>query len=105
MLLPGRTRWRILLCAGFRDGVGTSRDRIRPTLGRTAMTQPSPQRETSRWAPWRVYLILILGANYLRQLVLPFGTVPEWADALLAVSIAAALFLAVTAVYRAGRRQ
>ncbi|MFW3171977.1 hypothetical protein [Geodermatophilus sp. CPCC 206100] len=70
------------------------------------MTQRSAQHErTSRWAPWWVYLVLILAANYLRQLALPFGTLPEWGDVLLAVGIAAVLFVAVTAVHRATRRQ
>ena len=70
------------------------------------MTQQSPEHQrTSRWAPWWVYVVVILGANYLRQLVLPFGTVPEWADVLLAVGLAAVLVIVITAVHRAIRRQ
>jgi hypothetical protein len=59
---------------------------------------------TDRWAPWWVYLVPILGINYLRQVVLPFGTVPEVVDVVLALSIAAVLFVAITAAYRAYRR-
>jgi hypothetical protein len=54
-----------------------------------------------RWAPWWIYLVVILGGNYLRQAIVPFGTVPVAVDVALAVSIAAILFLVVTATYRA----
>lgn len=60
--------------------------------------------QSRRWAPWWAYVIPIIGINYLRQVALPFGTVPEIADALLAVVIAAVLFVAITAAYRAMQR-
>ncbi|SDP70096.1 hypothetical protein SAMN04487905_107179 [Actinopolyspora xinjiangensis] len=55
-----------------------------------------------RWAPWWTYVLPIVGVNQLRQLILPFGTVPEWADVVIAVLVAAACFALVTLVYRAG---
>ncbi len=66
--------------------------------------RPSEQRKRPRWAPWWVYVIPILGVNYLRQWVLPYGTVPEAVDVILALGIAAVLFLAITAAFRATRR-
>lgn len=60
-------------------------------------TQPSTH---NRWAPWWVYLLIILGANYLRQVILPFGTVPEWADVIIALSISGTLFVLITALHR-----
>jgi hypothetical protein len=67
---------------------------------------PSRQAPPLRqWAPWWVYLGVILGANYLRQLLMPAGTVPEWTVVLIVLALSAALFVASTAVYRAtGRR-
>ncbi len=59
---------------------------------------------TRRWAPWWVYVLVILGGNYLRQAIVPFGTVPQVVDVLLAVAIAAVLFVVVTAVHRGLRR-
>jgi uncharacterized membrane protein YqhA len=45
-------------------------------------------------------VVTILGVNYLRQVVMPVGTVPEWAVVLIVVAMAAALFVAVTWAYR-----
>lgn len=50
--------------------------------------------------PWWVYLLIILGANYLRRAIVPFGTVPEWADVAIAVAASVLLFMVITAVYR-----
>lgn len=62
-------------------------------------------REQSKWAPWWVYLIVILGANYLRQAIMPAGTVPEQAVVLIVAAISVALFVIITAVHRATRRR
>jgi hypothetical protein len=56
-----------------------------------------------RWAPWWIYLIVLLGANYLRQLVMPFGTIPEWAVVLVVLAGSVVLFGVVTVTYRAVR--
>ncbi len=58
----------------------------------------------SRWAPWWWYAVVILGVNYLRQLVVPVGTVPEWAVVVIVLATSAVLFVAVTAAYRVSRR-
>jgi hypothetical protein len=62
--------------------------------------EPPDSRSANAWAPWWVYAIVILGVNYLRQLVLPHGTLAEWAVVLLVVGISGALFIATTAAYR-----
>ena len=46
-----------------------------------------------------------LGANYLRQAILPFDTVPEWAVVLIAITISGILFAAITAVHRIANQQ
>lgn len=58
-------------------------------------------KEMTRWAPWWAYLAIILAVNYLRQAVMPAGSIPEWAVVLLVVGISAILFIGITAVYRA----
>jgi hypothetical protein len=69
----------------------------RHTVTGSTTTPESTQR---RWAPWWVYVIIILGANYLRQAVMPFGTVPEWAVVIIALTLAGILFVLITAIYR-----
>jgi hypothetical protein len=69
-----------------------------------AQRPAGPDRD-DRWAPWWVYLIIILGANYLRQAILPFDTVPEWAVVLIAITISGILFVAITAVHRIANQQ
>jgi hypothetical protein len=51
-----------------------------------------------------VYLVPILGVNHLRQLVVPFGTVPVIIHVLLAVMLAGAVFVLITALYRLRQR-
>jgi hypothetical protein len=63
------------------------------------MTRPAV-RSKQRWAPWWLYLVLFLALNYVRQWLVPFGTVPEWVDVVLALAIAAAVGVAVTLAYR-----
>ncbi len=67
--------------------------------------QKIQQKTTKQWAPWWAYAAVILGVNYLRQLVMPVGTVPEWAVVAIVVGISAALFAAITAIYRAAGRK
>lgn len=50
-------------------------------------------------------MLVILGANYARQLIMPFGTVPEWAVVVIAVAISAILFVVITAVHCATSRR
>lgn len=62
-------------------------------------TPPAPK--TRRWAPWWVYVVVIVGAGYARQFVVPASALPGWGDVVLAFGLAAVLFVIVTAVFRA----
>ncbi|WP_201298329.1 hypothetical protein [Nocardia sp. CY41] len=68
------------------------------------MRDSIPARGDRKWAPWWAYLAPILGVNYLRQIVVPFGTVPVIIDVLLAVMLAGAVFVLITAFYRLTQR-
>jgi hypothetical protein len=57
-----------------------------------------------RWAPWWSYLVLILAANYGRQAVVPADAIPNWVDAAIAIALAAVMFVAITAAFRAMAR-
>lgn len=61
------------------------------------------QDTAARWAPWWVYLVIIIGANYLRKAALPEGSVPAL-RVTLALALSAVLFAVITVVYRAVRR-
>jgi OPT oligopeptide transporter protein len=61
--------------------------------------------KSDRWAPWWWYVAIILGVNYLRQGIMPVGTVPEWAVVLIALAISAVLFVVITMVYRGTRQR
>lgn len=63
-----------------------------------------PTRTSSMWAPWWLYLIVLLGANYARSYFLPGGSMPLPVTAAIAIGQAAVLFLIVTAVWRATHR-
>lgn len=66
------------------------------------MTDHDPRTpSTSRWAPWWVYLVVLLGANYLRAAAIR-GSDPML-HVVTALGLAAILFLAVTALWRASR--
>jgi hypothetical protein len=54
---------------------------------------------TTKWAPWWVYLVLIVGANYLRRAALPDGSTHTLRVAL-ALAVSAALFVIITIAYR-----
>jgi hypothetical protein len=62
------------------------------------------QQAGRRFAPWWVYLLPIIGVNYLRQWAIPYGTVPEPVDVIIALAIAAVLFVIITVAFRATRR-
>ncbi|MGY4720612.1 hypothetical protein [Naumannella huperziae] len=62
-------------------------------------------RATSgRWAPWWIYLIVLLGTNYLRSYFLPGGSMPLAVTAAIAIGQAVVLFVIITAIWRATRR-
>ena len=68
--------------------------------------RPCPDRPstTRKWAPWGVYLVVLLGANYLRGLLLPGSSLPLPVTVAIAVGQAAVLFVIVTAIWRLIRR-
>ena len=55
---------------------------------------------STKWAPWWLYLVIIVGANYLRRAVLPDGSTPA-TRVVVALAVSAVLFLAITIIYRA----
>lgn len=59
-----------------------------------------PAGEPGRWAPWWLYLLVLLGANYLRAVLLPVGTVPEPVVVVIALGQATVLFAVITALWR-----
>jgi hypothetical protein len=56
-----------------------------------------------KWAPWWIYLIVLLGANYLRGYVLPGDALALPVTVAVAIGQAAALFVIVTAIWRLTR--
>jgi hypothetical protein len=58
---------------------------------------------STRWAPWWVYLVIIIGANYLRRAVLPDGSTPAL-RVVLALAVSAILFVVITIAYRGSVR-
>jgi hypothetical protein len=62
--------------------------------------QIGDRRTTStKWAPWWVYVAIIIGANYLRKALLGEGDGPAVRVAV-ALALSAALFVIITIVYR-----
>jgi hypothetical protein len=60
--------------------------------------------DSSPRAPWWLYLVILLGANYLRSWLLPTGHLPAAAGVGIALGQAALLFVLITAVWRVSRR-
>lgn len=65
------------------------------------MTKSTQASDTSRWAPWWLYLIVLAGANYLRSHLLPMQDSPTVMVVAIAGGQAALLFFVVTALWRA----
>lgn len=63
-----------------------------------------PVGQPGRWAPWWLYLLVLLGANYLRAALLPVGTVPEPVVVVIALAQATVLFVVITALWRLTQR-
>lgn len=87
-------------------GTASSGDRPDPSQqppGPEAMPDRRPVVST-RWPPWWIYLVVLLGANHLRAGLMPVGTVPEPVVVVIALVQAAALFTIVTAAWRYMRR-
>ena len=58
---------------------------------------------STTWAPWWVYLVVVVGANYLRRALVPDGSTPAL-RVVVALVFSAAVFVAVTVIYRAAVR-
>ena len=58
---------------------------------------------STRWAPWWVYVVVVVGANYLRRALVPDGSTPAL-RVVVALVFSAAIFVAVTVIYRAAVR-
>ena len=68
------------------------------------MPPPADDRTTSnRWAPLWVYLVVLLGANFLRSWLIPTGHLPAIVAVGIALGQAAILFVAITAAWRVSR--
>jgi hypothetical protein len=66
-----------------------------------ADTLSAKKQSDGRWAPWWVYVVIIVGANYVKQ-----HFVQEWpvaVNAAITLVLAGSLFLGITAVYRSMR--
>ena len=76
-----------------------------PSKEKTVMNQQLHEQPTTsaKWAPWWVYLAVIVGANYLRRAVVADGSVPA-VRVVVALATSAALFTIITVVYRANVR-
>jgi hypothetical protein len=55
---------------------------------------------SAKWAPWWIYVVIIVGANYLRRAVAVDGGGPAM-RVIIALAVSAVLFVAITVVYRA----
>lgn len=67
---------------------------------------PAPRRPAASkaWAPWWIYLMVLLGANYLRIYLLSGSGLSVPVGAIIAIVQAAILFVLVTAIWRTTRR-
>lgn len=54
-----------------------------------------------RWAPWWVYVVVIVGANWVRGSIMSDRDLPAAVQVVSALGLAAVLYVAVTVVWRA----
>ncbi|MET7707374.1 hypothetical protein [Micromonospora sp. NPDC005413] len=59
------------------------------------------EQQNGKWAPWWVYLVVILGCNYVKQYLVQ--DLPVVVNAAITIVLVGALFLAITVVYRSVR--
>ena len=77
-----------------------------PSREETVMNQQMQEQATTsiKWAPWWIYLVIIVGANYLRRAVVADGGAPA-VRTIVALALSATLFIVITIVYRANVRR
>jgi hypothetical protein len=64
---------------------------------------PAHVARSTRWAPWWLYLVIIVGANYLRRAIVADGDIPA-VSVVIALAQSAMLFVIITVVHRAHAR-
>ncbi|MET8094255.1 hypothetical protein [Micromonospora sp. NPDC005220] len=60
------------------------------------------ERQNGKWAPWWIYVPVILGCNYVKQYLVQ--DLPVVVNAVITIVLVGTLFLLITAVYRSVRR-
>ena len=65
------------------------------------LTQQQTRNETGRWAPWWVYVVVLVPANALKQFAL--GDAPVAVNVAATLALVAAGVVAITAIYRTSR--
>lgn len=74
----------------------------------TSPVSPNPTTDqptsSDKWSPWWIYVIVLLGANYLRTYFMSDSSLPIPLIAAIAIGQAALLFVVITAIWRAFRR-
>jgi hypothetical protein len=77
-----------------------------PSREETVMNQQLQKQAmtSTRWAPWWIYFVIIVGANSLRRAVVADGGAPA-VRAVVALAFSATLFIVLTVVYRANVRR
>ena len=77
----------------------------RPPRQETVMNQQLQEQAmtSTKWAPWWAYVVIIVGANYLRRAVVADGGGPA-VRVVVALAFSAALFIIITVVFRANVR-
>ena len=61
---------------------------------------PTQRTMSAKWAPWWIYVVIIVGVNYLRRAVVVDGGGPV-VRIVVALALSAVLFVTITVVYRA----
>jgi len=79
---------------------------MRETMGTLAPTSKvdtlnAKKQSDGRWAPWWVYVVIIVGSNYVKQYFARDW--PVAANAAVTFVLVGSLFLGITAVYRSMR--
>lgn len=64
-----------------------------------------PSHPRSQWAPWWLYVGVLLGANYLRAFLMSGADLPTVAVIAVALGQAAVLAVVITAIWRIARRE
>ncbi|NYH40903.1 uncharacterized membrane protein YdcZ (DUF606 family) [Micromonospora jinlongensis] len=60
------------------------------------------KQQNGKWAPWWIYVPIILGSNYVKQSLVQ--DLPVAANAVITLVLVGTLFLIITVVYRSMRR-